>query len=68
MGGEICPKLELNPHSLYNKTPESIDSRKSFLKTSTLHKSTYSGLLLNFNSFASRCYKVGPIKCFINRA
>ena len=45
-----------------------IDSSQNILKTSTHHKSTYSGLLLNYTSFTSPFYKVGFIKCLIDRA
>ena len=38
-----------------------IDNSKNILKTSTYHKSTYSGLLLNYTSFTSRFYKIGLI-------
>ena len=34
-----------------------IDNRNNILNTTTYHKSAYSGLLLNFNSFASRFTK-----------
>ena len=45
-----------------------IDNSQNFLKTSTYHKSTYSGVLLNYTSFTSRFYKIGLIKCLIDRA
>ena len=45
-----------------------IDNSQNILKTSTYHKSTYSGLLLNYTSFTSRFYKIGLIKCLIDRA
>ena len=35
--------------------------------TLTYHKSTYSGLLLNYTSFTSRFYKIGLIKCLTDR-
>ena len=38
------------------------------MDTTTYHKSTYSGLLLNFDSFTSRFYKISLIKCLIDRA
>ena len=38
-----------------------IGNSKNILKTSTYHKSTYSGLLLNYTSFTSRFYKIGLI-------
>ena len=45
-----------------------IDNRNNILNTTTYHKSTYSGLLLNFNNFTSRFYKISLIKCLIDRA
>ena len=33
----------------------------------TYHKSTYTGLLLNFKSFTSFSYKINVIKCLIDR-
>ena len=45
-----------------------IDNSQNILKTSTYHKFTYSGLLLNCNSFTSRFYKIGLIKCLIHRS
>ena len=44
-----------------------IDNSQNIFKTSTYHKSTYSGLLLNYTSFTSRFYKIGLIKCLIDR-
>ena len=44
-----------------------IDNGQKILKTSTYHESTYSGLLLNYASFISRFYKIGLIKCLIDR-
>ena len=44
-----------------------IDNSQNILKTST-YQSTYSGLLLNYTSFTSRFYKIGLIKCLIDRA
>ena len=44
-----------------------IDNRSNILNTTTYHKSTYSGLLLNFDSFTSRFYKRSLIKCLIDR-
>ena len=37
------------------------------LTLQTYHKSTYTGLLLNFNSFTSFSYKISLIKCLIDR-
>ena len=37
------------------------------LTLQTYHKSTYTGLLLNFKSFTSFSYKTSVIKCLINR-
>ena len=34
----------------------------------TYHKSTYTGLLLNFKSFTSFSYKISLIKCLIDRS
>ena len=45
-----------------------IDNSQNILKTLTYHKSTYSGLLLNYTSFTSCFYKIGLIKCLIDRA
>ena len=45
-----------------------IDNCSNILNTTTYHKSTYSGLLLNFDSFTSRFYKISLIKCLIDRA
>ena len=45
-----------------------IDNRSNILKTATYHESTYYGLLLNFDSFTSRFYKISVIKCLIDRA
>ena len=44
-----------------------IDNGQKILKTSTYHEFTYSGLLLNYASFISRFYKIGLIKCLIDR-
>ena len=43
-----------------------LDNRNSILKTTTYHKSTYAGLLLNFNSFNSRFYKISLVNCLID--
>ena len=43
-----------------------IDRRNNILNTATYDKSTYSGLLLNFDSFTSRFYKGSLIKCLID--
>ena len=46
-----------------------IDSRKNTLTATTHHKLTCSaGLLLSFNSFTSRFYKISLIKCLTDRA
>ena len=44
------------------------DNPNSILKTTFYHKSTYSGLLLTFDSFDSPFYKISLIKCLIDRA
>ena len=38
------------------------------LTLQTYHKSTYTGLLLNFKSFTSFSYKISSIKCLIDRS
>ena len=43
-----------------------IDNSQNIFKTLT-YKSTYSGLPLNYTSFTSRFYKIGLIKCLIDR-
>ena len=45
-----------------------IDNRSNILNTTTYHKLTYSGLLLNFDSFTSRFYKMSLTKCLIDCA
>ena len=45
-----------------------IDNRSNILNTTTYYKLTYSGLLLNFDSFTSRFYKTSLIKCLIDCA
>ena len=40
-----------------------IDNRNNILNATTYHKSTCSGLILNFDSFSSRFYKMILIKC-----
>ena len=45
-----------------------IDNCNNILNTTTYHKSTYSGLLLNFDSFTSYFYKISLIKCLIDHA
>ena len=45
-----------------------IANHNNILNTTTHHKSTYSGLPLNFNSFTSCFYKINLIKCLIDRA
>ena len=42
-----------------------IENSQHVFKNSTYHKSTYSGLLLNYTSFTSRFYKIGLIKCLM---
>ena len=44
------------------------NSHNSSFITSVFHKTTYTGLLTNFQSFTSFSYKVGLIKCLIDRA
>ena len=45
-----------------------IDNRNNILNTSTYHKSTYSGLLMKFDNFTCRFYKISLIKCLIDCA
>ena len=45
-----------------------IDNSQNIFKTSTYYISTYSGLLLNYTSFTFCFYKIGLIKCLIDRA
>ena len=45
-----------------------IDNRNNILNTTTYHKLTYSGFLLNFDSFTFRFYKISPIKCLTDCA
>ena len=45
-----------------------IDNCNNILNTTTYHKSTYSALLLNFDSFSSRFYKIRLTKCLIDYA
>ena len=44
-----------------------IDNCNNILNATTYHKSTYSGLLLNFDSFTSPFYITSLIKCLIVR-
>ena len=45
-----------------------IDNCNNILNTTTYYNSSYSGLLLNFDSFTCRFYKISLIKCLIDRA
>ena len=38
-------------------------NNNSEFTTSVFHKSTYTGLLLNYHSFTSSVYKTGLVKC-----
>ena len=44
------------------------DINNQSLTLETYHKSTYTGVLLNFKSFASFSYKISLIKCLIGRS
>ena len=55
-------------YSLLKAISVFIDNRSNILNTTTYHKSTNSGLLLNFDSFTSRFYKISLVKCLIDRA
>ena len=43
-----------------------VDNRNNILNATTYHESTYSDLLLNFNNFTSRFYKISLIKLLID--
>ena len=43
-----------------------VDNRNNILNATTCHESTYSDLLLNFNNFTSRFYKISLIKLLID--
>ena len=45
-----------------------IDNCNNILNTTTYHKSTYSHLLLNSDSFSSRFHKISILRCLIDRA
>ena len=45
-----------------------IDNHNNTLNTTTNHNLTYSGLVLNFNIFSCRIYKISLIKCLIDCA
>ena len=45
-----------------------IDTCYNILNSTSYHKSTYSGLLVDFSSSTSRFYKISLIECVIDRA
>ena len=45
-----------------------INSTPSSFETTTYYKKTYTGLLTNFTSFTSLCYKVGLVRTLVDRA
>ena len=45
-----------------------VDDCKNILNITAYHKSTYSGLLINFDSFTSPFYKISLQKCLIDCA
>ena len=45
-----------------------IDNSSGSLITSIFHKKTFTGLLTSFDSFTSFSYKIGLVKCLIDRA
>ena len=45
-----------------------LDISNQNITLQTYHKSTYTGLLLNFKSFTSFSYKISLIKCMIDRS
>ena len=60
--------METNVNKVIPFLDVPIDNRNNILNTTTYHKSTYSGLLLNFDSFTSRFYKISFTKCLIDCA
>ena len=66
------PNIKLSMEAEVNKVIPVLDvlfdNRSNILSTITYHKSTYSCLLLNFNSFIPRFYKISLIKCLIDHA
>ena len=60
--------METEVHKVIPFLDVLIDNRNNILNTTTYHKMTYSGLLLNFDSFTSRFYKISLTKCLIDRA
>ena len=58
--------LVFNSHDKAKRFFSYLNSRH--LEYNYLYKLTYSGLLLNFDSFTSRFYKISLIKFLINRA
>ena len=60
--------MEANVNKVIPFLDVPIDNRNNILNTTTYHKSTYSGLLLNFDSFTSRFYKISFTKCLIDCA
>ena len=44
-----------------------INNNEFDFQTSAFHKKTYTGLLLNYFSFAPNCYKLGLIKTLVDR-
>ena len=63
-----CETLSLFNGKFYDQIDNVVDNSQYILKTSTNHKSTYSGVLLNYTSFTFRFYKIGLIKCLTDRA
>ena len=59
--------METEVHKIIPFLAVFINNSQKILKTSTSHKSTYSGLLLNCTGFTSRFNKIGLIKCLIDR-
>ena len=62
----ITSTMETETNKLIPFLDVLIDNHNNILNTTTYHKSTYSGLLLYFNSFNSCFYKISLIKCFID--
>ena len=57
-----------NNHSIVFLDVFISDINNQNLTLQTYHKSTYTGLLLNFKSFTSFSYKISLIKCLIDRS
>ena len=66
LNSKLCNTIILNLLWKQRSTKLFFSFWNNILNTATYHKSTYSGLLLNFDSFTSRFYKGSLIKCLID--